>query len=154
MSAGLIGASAVAVWFAILDAIQGQLLATPKMLGTSIGTLFLGADVISPAAAFLGYTVLHFAVFMAIGVIVSYVVSSAERTPSVLLGFALLFVIFEVGYVGWTMVLAEGFGSLAWLQVFGANVVAALTMGMYMWRQHPNLPKRLTQELTSPSANA
>ena len=41
ISVGLIGAVSIALWFAILDAIQGELLATPIMLGTSLGSLLL-----------------------------------------------------------------------------------------------------------------
>jgi hypothetical protein len=52
--------------------------------------------------------------------------------------------VFEVGWVGWTAVLAEGsYGKLSWLQVFLANIIAAGVMGWYMWRQHPALPRRV-----------
>ena len=147
VSAGLIGALAIAVWFAIIDAISGRVLATPIMLGTSLSSLVLQGAVPSPAGAILGYTLFHFAIFALIGIVFSFVVNSAERVPSAFIGFAMLFVAFEVGWVGWTTVLAEGFGELTWLQVFLANLIAALTMGLYMWRQHPSLPRRVTQEL-------
>ncbi len=145
MSAGLIGASSIALWFALLDATQGHLLDTPIMLGTSLGSLFFGADTISTAAAFLGYTVFHFALFIGIGLVFSWVVNHAENAPSTMIGFAGLFIVFEVGWVGWTMVLAEGFGRLTWLQVFLANIIAVITMGVYMWRQHPELPGRVNK---------
>lgn len=151
ISAGLIGASAIALWFAILDAIQGTLLATPIMLGNSLGSLVLKGESPSQAAAFLGYTLFHFTLFMVIGIAFSYVVNAAERVPSAILGFGMLFVIFEVGWIGWTSVLAEGFGELTWLQVFIANLIASLAMGLYMWRQHPTLPSRVTEELATPS---
>jgi hypothetical protein len=148
ISAGLIGATSIAVWFAIIDAISGHLLATPVMLGTSLGSLVLqGASTPSTAAAFLGYTVFHFALFSVIGLAFSFVVNGSERVPSAFIGFGMLFVAFEVGWVGWTMVLAEGFGSLTWLQVFIANLIASVAMGFYMWRQHPTLPRRVTEEL-------
>ncbi len=153
VSAGLIGALAIAVWFAILDAISGHPLATPIMLGTSVSSLLLQNVVPSPAGAILGYTVFHFTIFSLLGIAFSYVVNSAERVPSAFIGFAMLFVAFEVGWVGWTTVLAEGFGQLTWLQVFIANLIAAVTMGLYMWRQHPSLPARVTQELAGVSAD-
>ena len=129
ISVGLIGATAIAIWFAILDVISGHLLATPVMLGTSLGSLVLQGAVPSTAAAFIGYTVFHFAIFAIIGIAFSFVVNSAEKFPSAIIGFGMLFVAFEVGWVGWTMVLAEGFGQLTWLQVFIANLIASLTMG-------------------------
>jgi hypothetical protein len=147
ISAGLIGASAIAVWFAILDAVQGNLLATPVMLGKSFGSLFLQNVEPSFAASFLGYTVLHFALFTMIGMVFSWVVNAGEQTPSVLVGFLGLVVVFEVGWVGWTSVLSQGFGELTWLQVFIANLIGAAAMGLYMWRQHPALPRRVSAVL-------
>lgn len=152
VSAGLIGALAIALWFALVDALSGHILATPIMLGTSVSSLVLQGAVPSAAGAILGYTLFHFVVFALIGIVFSYVVNSAERVPSAFIGFAMLFVAFEVGWVGWTTVLAEGFGRLTWLQVFIANLIAAVTMGLYMWRQHPSLPARVTQELAGISA--
>ena len=131
VSAGLIGATSIAVWFAILDLVNWQLLATPVMLGKTLGS----------------YTLFHFAIFIAIGIAFSFVVNGAERVPSTIIGFGMLFVAFEVGWVGWTMVLAQGFGELTWLQVFIANLIASVAMGTYMWRQHPSLPRHVTQEL-------
>jgi hypothetical protein len=143
VSAGLIGASAIAVWFGILDAIAGSFLATPVMLGKSLGSLFLKGTEPGFAASFLGYTVLHVALFIVIGLVFSWVVNTAENAPSALVGFMGLFVVFEVGWVGWTSVLAQGFGALSWLQVFLANLIGAGAMGLYMWRQHPRLAGRV-----------
>jgi hypothetical protein len=143
ISAGLIGATAIAVWFAILDAIRGELLATPVMLGSSLGSLFLQGDTPSKAAAFIGYTLFHFALFCVIGYGFSWVVNSAEKVPSSFIGFAGLFIVFEVGWIGWTLVLSQGFGEMTWLQVFIANLIATGVMGAYMWKQHPSLPGKV-----------
>lgn len=147
ISAGLIGATAIAVWFAILDALRGELLATPVMLGNALGTLFLQGDTPSKAAAFIGYTLFHVAIFCIIGYGFSWVVNSAERVPSAFIGFAGLFIVFEVGWVGWTLVLAEGFGEIAWLQVFIANLIASGAMGLYMLQQHPSLAGRVGKQV-------
>ena len=147
VSVGLIGAMAIAVWFGILDAVQGHVFATPIMLGNSLASIVLKGAVPSPAGAFLGYTVCHFVLLVIIGYGFSLVVNGAERVPSAFIGFGMLFVAFEVGWLGWTMVLAQGFGSLTWLQVFLANLIASLAMGTYMWRQHPTLPARVTAEM-------
>jgi len=152
VSAGLIGASAIAVWFGILDAVSGSLLATPVMLGKSFGSLFLKGSEPGFAASFLGYTVLHVALFIMIGLLFSWVVNAAEKAPSAMIGFMGLFVVFEVGWVGWTSVLAEGFGTLSWLQVFMANLIGAGAMGLYMWRQHPRLAGRVGDVLAGNEA--
>lgn len=148
IAAGLIGASAIAIWFAIVDLMAGQIGLTPITLGTSIGSLFLGADdPPSRAAAFIGYTIFHFGVFMAIGILLAWIVNRAEKVPSVFIGFLILFVAFEVGWIGWTTVLSQGFGQITWLNVFIANLVGAAAMGWYLWRQHPALPKRVGRVL-------
>jgi divalent metal cation (Fe/Co/Zn/Cd) transporter len=76
-------------------------------------------------------------------------VNNAEREPSMLIGLMFLFVAFEVGWYGFTALLArsEHFGALAWYQVMVANLVAALAMGIYMWRSHPALAGRFAHEL-------
>ena len=51
---GLIGATAIAAWFAIIDAVQGHLFATPVMLGTSLSSLVLNGATPSTTAALLG----------------------------------------------------------------------------------------------------
>jgi hypothetical protein len=143
IAAGLIGATAVAVWFGILDLFQGNLLATPIMLGTSLGSLFLNGDTPSTAAAFLGYTLFHYAAFVVAGLGFSWVVNGAERVPSVVIGLLGLIAVFEVWWVGGTYLLSKGFGELTWLQVFIANIIGAGTMAFYLWRQHPSLATRV-----------
>lgn len=143
ISVGLIGAIAIAVWFAVLDLSRGDPLATPIMLGNSIASLFLGGELPSPAGAFLGYTIFHFTAFIVLGLGFSWVVNNAERTPSAIIGMVGLFVAFEVGWTGFTSVLAEGFGQLTWMQVLVANLIASVAMGYYMWRQHPSLGRRV-----------
>lgn len=147
VAAGLIGGTAVAVWFAILDAIQGKLLATPVMLGTSLGSLFLSGDTPGQAAAFLGYTVFHFSAFVVAGIGFSWVVNGAEKVPSVAIGLLGLLAVFEVWWVGGTYLLSQGFGELSWLQVFIANIIGAGVMSLYLWRQHPRLAGRVGAEL-------
>jgi hypothetical protein len=129
------------------------MLATPVLLGTSVLSLFLGRDnPPSNAAAFLAYTTFHFAAFVAVGLIAAAIVNASERVPSFLFGFGVLFVVFEVGWLGWTAVLAQGsFGELSWLQVFIANLLASAAMGAYLWRQHPGLLTRAGVAVAGPN---
>lgn len=149
VSAGLIGATVIAVWFALLDALNVGLLSTPIMLGTALATLFEANAAPGPAAAFMLYTVFHYTMFVAIGLTFAWAVSFAEEAPSAMIGILGLLVVFEVGWFGWTSVLARGFGELAWYQVFIANIIAAGCMGYYMYRQHPALPGRVSDILVA-----
>jgi hypothetical protein len=147
IAAGLLGATSVAIWFALLDMFRGKIFATPIMMGTSLGTLFLSGDAPGPAAAFLGYTVFHFTMFVIVGIGFAWVVNGAEKVPSVAIGLLGLLVVFEVWWVGGTYLLSEGFGNLSWLQVFIANLIGAGVMSLYLWRQHPSLPGRVSAVL-------
>ncbi len=147
IATGLIGATAVAVWFFILDLIQGKMLATPIMLGNSLGTMFLAGDSPSTAAAFLGYTVFHYLAFIAVGIVFAWVVNGAEKVPSVAIGLLGLLAVFEVFWVGVTYLLSRAFGELTWLQVFIANIIGAAAMTFYLWRQHPMLASKVDAAL-------
>jgi hypothetical protein len=146
---GVLGATAVAVWFFVIDVVSGRPFGTPSMLGRSVASFFGGGEGGSTATYVLGYTVFHVVVFVLMGLVVAAIVNSAEREPSLLIGFLILFVAFEVGWYGWTSLLArsENFGQLAWYQVMVANLVAAVVMGVYMWRSHPALLGRFAHEL-------
>jgi hypothetical protein len=149
ITAGVLGATAVAVWFLILDSVAGRPFATPAMLGASLATLF-GAAGTGPAVVHvIGYTLFHYAAFIIVGMIVAAVINNAENEPSLLIGFLILFVAFEIGWYGWTALLArpESFGQLAWYQVMLANIIAAGTMGFYMYRRHASLPRRFWSAL-------
>src|SRR5215217_6818211 len=138
--AGLLAAAGIAVWFFIIDIASGRPLYTPNLLGASLTTLF-GPD-ISRDSMFMHvaiYTVFHFAVFIAIGIVAAYLVHRAETHPAILAGFLMLFVAFEIGWYGLTALLTEAWGNFAWWQVMAANLIAAVLMGAYLWRLHPQL---------------
>ena len=146
--AGLLAAMGIAVWFFIIDLAAGRPLYTPNLLGASLTTLF-GPD-ISRDSMFMHvaiYTVFHFAVFIAIGILVASLVHRAESHPALLAGFLMLFVAFEIGWYGLTALLSETWGSFAWWQVMAANVIAAVLMGAYVWRLHPELRQELNYAL-------
>ncbi len=146
--AGVLAATAVAVWFLVLDSVAGRPLATPAMLGASLATL-VGVTGLDAPAAILGYSLFHYAAFAVAGLIGAQVMHNAEEEPSVLIGFFILFVAFEIGWYGLSAILAraEAFGQLAWYQVFAANLVAAGTIGTYLFRRHPGLATRFAHSM-------
>lgn len=147
--AGLLGAGAVALWFLVLDLVAGSALATPEFLGRSLFSV-LGKGIDWPPMRYvLAYTVVHVAVFVAIGVLVAAILEASKRTPGVLAGLLLLFVVFEAAFYGFTLFLAEGspLGRFAWYQVGGANLLAAALMGRYLWRADPEVAERMERVL-------
>lgn len=145
--AGIIGATAVAVWFAIGDFLHAQAFFTPQILGDTLFGIF-GARQGGPLNI-VGYTIFHYAVFILIGVVATVIARFSRRVPSVLAGFLILFVILELGFQAVIIILSEWtpLGALAWPQVLGANLVAALLMGFYLWRKNPGLAGRLDMAL-------
>lgn len=150
--AGLIGATAVAIWFLIVDAIAGSLLYTPAALGSA---LFFGAT--SPAqvqvdfGTIAGYTLLHYTAFVIVGIVAAAVVHSSEKSPPLVLAGLLVFVTTEALFVGLVALAANWIlGTLAWWAVAVGNVVGAVAMGLYLWNAHPMLHHRLNEPLEDP----
>ncbi|HET9796818.1 MAG TPA: hypothetical protein VFP90_02460 [Gemmatimonadaceae bacterium] len=147
--AGLLGATAVAVWFLILDIIYRQAFATPAALGRGLLRILGPRGGEGMAIFVIVYTVFHFAAFIAIGFLVALIIHWAEREPTVLAGAMMLFVIFEIGFYGLSSALTElpFFGALGWAQVATGNLIAAIVMGTYLWRTHPQLGRELRHAL-------
>ena len=147
IAAGLIGAAVIAVWFLGIDLLAGRPLFTPATLGNALlrvlGPVPAGT---SEIVMVLSYTVFHVLAFVCVGLLASLLVQLAGREPSLLLGFVVLFVAFEVGFYALVGLLqqASTLGELAWYQVMGGNLIAAIAMGAYLWRAHPALKDQLS----------
>jgi hypothetical protein len=147
--AGAIGAAGVALWFLIIDVLAGQPLFTPSALGAVLAGDFSSGSNEVRLPWVIGYTIFHVVAFLAVGLILSFVAHRAEREPSVLAVFLILFVVFELAFYGLTAILAETRlpGALAWYRVAGGNLVAAVLMGSYMWKGHRALPAEFVHAL-------
>lgn len=142
--AGTIGAATIAVWFLVLDTINGQPFYTPTVLGTAL--FGRGREVASLEGLeiswemILMYTWVHTLVFAAVGGIVSYLLGLAEKNPNLGFGIILLFVVLEFGFIAVAFVFAEPIlHALAWPAVLAGNLLAAAGMAGYFWLRHPDL---------------
>ena len=147
--AGLIGAVSIAVWFFAIDLIAGRPFFTPATLGRGLVAVLGAVPDGERMPHILAYTVFHFAAFMIVGLFASFVIYLARSIPSVLLGFVVLFVAFEVGFYAIVGLLAQAtpLGSFAWYQVLLGNLIAAVAMGVYFWRQHKELADEFRHSL-------
>lgn len=143
--AGLIGAGGVALWFLLVDAIDGRPLFTPAMLGSAV---FWGLR--DPAAvdiafpAIIGYTMLHVVAFGAVGVVAAWLAALVDKFPMTLFIVVVFFAVFEVGFYIIVALLAQPLlGVLAWSNVAIGNAIAAVGMGYYLWRAHPHIREAL-----------
>lgn len=153
--AGLLGATAVALWFLGIDMIYAHAFATPAALGRGLLRLFGPLGMEGDTAFVITYTIFHYVSFIAAGLLVSVIVHWAQTSPTVLAGAMMLFVVFEIGFYGLSSALRESpfLGTLGWAQVGTGNLIAALVMGIYMWRMHPELPKQLNYALAGGEAS-
>ena len=147
--AGVLGATAVALWFLGLDMIYSHAFATPAGLGRGLLRVFGPPGSEGDMAFVVAYTIFHYAAFIAAGLLVSVIVHWAQSSPTVLAGAMMLFVAFEIGFYGLSSALSESpfLGTLGWAQVATGNLIAAMVMGIYMWRTHPELKSELNYAL-------
>ena len=147
--AGVIGATAVAVWFLAVDLIAGQALYTPEVLGRAFLSVLGPPFDDTTLAVVWVYTIIHYLGFIAIATLVAAIIHAGERQPALLAGALILFVAIEIGFYGLTALLAEfdALGTLAWYQIGAANLLAAVLMGTYFWRTHPALGRGLNYAL-------
>jgi hypothetical protein len=137
--AGLIGAAVVALWFLAIDAIQGEPLRTPKLLGAAI----LRQTGALPAV--LGYTVVHGLAFVVVGMVGAALIAGAERQPLFVFALIIFFTAFEVFFFGAVVILAKWvLDELAGWTVFVGNLLAAAGMLGYFFTVHRGLARRLT----------
>ncbi|HEX6938328.1 MAG TPA: hypothetical protein VF158_02875 [Longimicrobiales bacterium] len=150
--AGLLGATIVAVWFLIFDAVAGRPFYTPAALGSAV--LYgarSAADVQFTIATVLLYTILHVAAFLVAGLVAAALVLAAEEQPPVLLGMIMIFAAFEALFIGLITIFASWIlGILGWWNIAVGNLLAALAMGAYLWGEHPAL-RREVRALRGPS---
>ncbi len=146
--AGAVGATAIAIWFLIIDTIAGKPFYTPKLLGSAVISVLGKAMPDSSFTQVAGYTLFHYALFALIGIIVVAVVHQSERTPAILAGLLILFVALQLGMYVLSALLKESpLGTMAWSQLFIANLLASAAMGWVIWKRHPKLGRNLTEAL-------
>jgi hypothetical protein len=85
------------------------------------------------------------------GIIAVAIIHASDGEPSLMGGFLILFVVFEVGIYFFVLLLDRSLlGTIAWYQIGAANILAALLMGRYLLQTHPEMLTR-TQEALSDS---
>jgi hypothetical protein len=143
--AGLIGAAIVAAWFLIYDAARGEPLRTPALLGAAAlqGLRDPSAVTVSPALV-AQYTVLHGVVFALFGVLVAYLIVSAQSQPSRLLVVFIALMSFEVAFLAvltwWAHPVVTALG---WWAILVANALAAGGMLVYFFVGYRSLGRTL-----------
>jgi len=140
--AGIIGATAIVVWFAVIDILGAYPFHTPDILGAGLLSVLGKPPMMPDTLAFhvIIYTIFHYVAFSLVGILMAKIVHQSRQTPAILAGFLVAFVAFELGAIGITTLFSETrLGGMAWYQLFLANLLAAALMFWFMWRRHPAL---------------
>lgn len=137
---GMIGAIAVALWFLVLDVAAGRPLYTPALLGDVLlhGSQSAARDVVIAPLQIAAYTAFHFVAFVAVGIVLAYLMSLFDRFPIMFFVLLVLFLSLQVGFFFLDLALgAQLLGRLQAWAVLVANVLAAGGMAFYQWKRHP-----------------
>ena len=117
---GVVVATSIWVWLAVVDAAVGQ----PFRTFTVLGGLAL-------------FTILHYLFNVVYGVVIVSLVHGAAREPSLVIGMAFGFLVIEFGFVMVTVLLSHmGLGELAWARIFGGNLIGAAIAFVMLSRRH------------------
>jgi hypothetical protein len=123
LTLGVTVATAIWVWIALVDAIVGQPFHTFTLLGGVVA-----------------FTVMHYLLNAAYGIVVVSAVHESVRAPSVIFGLGFGFLIFEFAFAFFTVGLSNvGLGDLAWVRIFGGNLVGVAVAVVILARRHPLL---------------
>ncbi len=110
----------VALWFLVLDWIQGDPLRTPELLGSAL----LRQPPRLPAV--FHYSIVHGLAFVLFGVVGAVLIAAAERQPVFIFPLVILFTAFEVGFFGAVIILAKSvLDEVAGWEIFTGNLLAA-----------------------------
>jgi len=133
--AGLIGAAIIAGGFLIYDAAHGHPFRTPALLGAATFEGVRDPSLVPTSAQLvLPYTALHGVVFALVGILIAYLVVSAQRQPSRLLIMFIALMCFEVAFLAIVTWLAHPvLNELAWWAILLGNALAATGMLVYLF---------------------
>ena len=141
LTTGLLGAAVVALFYLGVDLMRGSVLLTPSVLGEVFvlrRPQVVTSSVDLTAAAL--YTGVHLLAFAAFGLALTAIVRRAEHSSVARYAVVQLFIVFEFAFLGLLTVASETTRGLfpVW-SVLTANALAALAMGLWVWRHHPRL---------------
>ena len=120
MRLGLVIATSIWIWIAVVDVLTGEPFRTFTVL-----------------CGIAQFTVLHYVLNLAYGVVIVAAVHSAAREPSLAGVLWFVFVIVEFAFVMVTILLSHvGLGALAWLRIFGGSLVGAAIAIFILSRSH------------------
>ena len=117
---GIIVATGIWAWVAVVDAVAGQPFHTFTVLG-----------------GITAFTMVHYLLNIAYGVAVVAAIHGAKREPSLAIAVVFGVVMLEIAFAMLTALLSVGLGNLAWVGVFGGSLFGTSIGAFVLSRRHP-----------------
>jgi hypothetical protein len=118
---GIVVATGIWVWLAAVDAIAGHAFQTFSVLGGI------------PA-----FTIVHYLLNIAYGVVVVSAIHGAAREPSLAIAVVFGLVTLEIAFAMLTVLLSNlGLGARAWVGIFGGSLIGTGLALFFLSRRHP-----------------
>jgi len=118
---GLVVATSIWVWVAVIDAAVGE----PFRTFTVLGGVAL-------------FTAMHYLLNLAYGVLLVAAIHGAAREPSLVIAVAFGFPMVEFVFALGTVLLSHlGLGELAWVRIFGGSLIGTAIAIVILARRHP-----------------
>lgn len=129
---GVLAATAIVLFFLIVDAARGEVLQTPSFLASVLlGREGGGAGV----GVILLYTLLHYAVFATVGALVAVGVTYLRAPATILLGLVLGFLLFDlVFYASVAVTGTNVVREIGWVTFLFGNLIAGVVLMVYLSR--------------------
>lgn len=122
---GLVVATSIWLWIAVVDAVVGE----PFRTFTVLGGVAL-------------FTAMHYLLNLAYGVLIVAGIHGAAREPSLVIAVAFGFPIVEFVFALVTVLLSHlGLGELAWVRIFGGSLIGTAIAIVILARRHPLGPE-------------
>lgn len=118
---GVLVASCIWIWIALIDVLVGQPFQTFELLGgVAVGTMA------------------HYALNILYGIVLVSAVRGSERAPSLMIALVFGLVMMEVAFAMLTIMLGQaGLGSLAWIRIFGGSLLGLAIALALLSRRYP-----------------
>jgi hypothetical protein len=117
---GLVVATGIWIWVALVDAIAGEPFHTFAVLG-----------------GIAAFTAVHYLLNVTYGVAILSLIHGAAREPSLIIAVGFGFVMVEFAFAMVTVMLSHVLGELAWIRIFGGSLAGALIAIGILSRRHP-----------------
>jgi len=142
MIAGLLGASVVAVFYLLFDVgVRGEAMITPSVLGEVLLMRRPDPSLSAVNGTAVGlYTLVHGVAFILFGMLLTALAHRSEHSDLARYAVVQVFIVFLVFFYGLLAVASSTTrGVFPFWSVLAANLLAAATMGTYLWKAHPRI---------------